>query len=97
VMLAVPQHPARSVSWAVSQTLLCCVKGVGLEDLDVTEGGRETLKGRKLGGINLCHAAQVPVADDLGCLVGWLEARSARRSVRGGQNVSARRVGKNKI
>jgi hypothetical protein len=69
----------------------------GLEDLDVTEGGRETLKGRKLGRIDLCHPAQVPVADDLGCLVGGLEARSARRSVRGGQNLSARRVGNNKI
>jgi hypothetical protein len=32
-------------------------KEVGLEDLDVTERGRETLKGRELVGIDLCHAA----------------------------------------
>jgi hypothetical protein len=36
---------------------------------------------------------KVPIADDLGRLVGWVEARSARRSVRGGQNFSTRRVG----
>jgi hypothetical protein len=39
-------------------TLLCLrQRGVGLEDLDVTEGGREALKGRELVGIDLCHAA----------------------------------------
>jgi hypothetical protein len=69
-----------------------CVRGVGL-DLEVTEGGRETLKGGELVGIDLCHAAKVPIADELGRRVGWVEARSARRSVRGGQNLSARRVG----
>jgi hypothetical protein len=28
------------------------------QDLDVTEGGRERLKGRELVGIDLCHAAE---------------------------------------
>jgi hypothetical protein len=38
-------------------TLLCLRQGVGHKDLDVTEGGRERLKGRELVGIDLCHAA----------------------------------------
>jgi hypothetical protein len=63
----------------------------------VTEGSWETLKACKLVGIDLCHAAYGADSCHLGRLVNWMQARSARRSVRGGQNLSARRVGTNKI
>ena len=54
----------------------------GQRSTRVTEGSWETLKGCELVGID-------PVS--------WVDARSARRSVRGGQNLSARRVGNSKI
>jgi hypothetical protein len=68
-------------------------KGVGLEDLDVTKAAGRSFKGRELVGSNLCQAAMMPIADYLGRSVCLVEARSARRSVRGGQNLSAHRVG----
>ena len=61
------------------------------QDLDVTEGGPETVKGRELGRDRLCHATKLPMAKDLGRLVRLVKARSTRRSTRGGQNLSARR------
>ena len=54
----------------------------GQRSTRVTEGSWETLKGCELVGIDL---------------VSWVDAGSARRSVRGGKILSARRVGNNKI
>jgi hypothetical protein len=42
------------------------LKDLDLKDLDVTEGGRETLKGRELVGIDCATQARLPIADDLG-------------------------------
>jgi hypothetical protein len=61
------------------------------QDLDVIEGGRETVKGRELGRDRLRQATKLPMAKDLGRLVRLVKARSTRRSARGGQNLSARR------
>jgi hypothetical protein len=47
----------KSLLYRAGWTLLCLCQGVGLKDLDVTEGGGERLKGRELVGIDLCHAA----------------------------------------
>ena len=64
---------------------------------DVIEGCRETLRGRELVRVDLCHAALATIADERGTSRGLGEARSVRRSVRGGQNLSARRVGYRRI
>ena len=58
---------------------------------------RETVKGRELGRDRLRHATKLLMAKDLGRLVRMVKARSTRRSARGGQNLSARRVGNNTI
>jgi hypothetical protein len=41
------------------------------QDLDVTEGGPETVKGRELGRDRLRQATKLPMAQDLDVSVGW--------------------------